>query len=162
MNEWYMGLSPRERNIVTAAGILLLIAAFYAGIWDPMHSRVDTLNRSISTAQKDLVWMQEKAQEVKALTQSNMSKGPNKRASMSLNQAVSSTASRFKVTLDEIASAGQDTVSVRIREAQYDDVMRWVFELESSYLTEINSISISQGDESGVVTVRMKIEDLKK
>lgn len=61
MNEWWRGLSRRERRLVYGGLAMLLLVAGYLLVWEPWQQRLDDLRREVADLRADLDWMRQAA-----------------------------------------------------------------------------------------------------
>lgn len=60
-------LQPRERTILSAGVVFLVVFILYAGIWSPVQDKLKRLRSSVPQAQQKLAWMQVNAAQAKRL-----------------------------------------------------------------------------------------------
>ncbi|HHO69319.1 MAG TPA: type II secretion system protein M, partial [Gammaproteobacteria bacterium] len=70
MKDWFLGLEPRERRLVTAGGVVLALLLVYLVVWEPLAARYRQLQDSVAQQRETLAWMQQAAAQVKALQRS--------------------------------------------------------------------------------------------
>ena len=141
MKDWFTSLEPRERLFVSAAGVVVILAVLWVGIWQPLdkgHSdiaeRVDTWRRSLS-----------ELRPMKGMIQSTTNPQP-----------VSSTQSLVVIVDNSLRQRGlygslqrsQPTpdgngIRVEFENAAFDDLMLWLGDLHRQHALKVDSGSFS-------------------
>lgn len=155
MKDWFTGLQPRERLLLIGGSAVLVLLLFYTMMWEPLSGSVRRLRANIAQQESLLSWIQDAAQDVKALR--GTSRRPAKlKPGQSLFSLIDSTAksSRLGDALKRVKPDGENKVSVWLEEAAFDDVMRWLENLQRSYGIEIKSITIDRKDIVGKVDAK--------
>jgi len=67
MKDWFAGLEPRERLLVSGGGVVLLVLLLYLMIWEPIAGNYRALNDGVAEQKKTLAWMKQAAAELKLL-----------------------------------------------------------------------------------------------
>ncbi|GAB4350028.1 MAG: type II secretion system protein M [Gammaproteobacteria bacterium] len=158
MRAWWAGLAQNERRLVMLGGVALLVVLFYALIWLPLQKERDRLTEELSAQRENLAWMQTHAAEARAL----LAKRPSVRplSGQSLLGLVDRTVrgNRLTETLQRIQPEGNDAVRVWLEAASFDDVSRWLGQLEQRHGIRVESINIERHQAPGRVTVRLTLK----
>ncbi len=155
MKEWFANLQPRERLILLGAALLLLPLMIYLLLWEPLDKEVQTLRNSVSAGQKQIVWLQQASAEVRTLKAGGAATTTN--TSVSLISAVETTATQrnLRGNLKRIEPQGSDKIAIDIDNAAFDDIIRWIGELQTRYGASVSQFSASRGDEPGRIEGRL-------
>lgn len=157
MKQFIANLSRRERVLLAAgAGGVLLVLLFLIA-WHPFSRHVDRLRDSV-TAQRELrVWIQQAAAEVKQLRGS----APARRGGgQSLLAAADSTARQhgLAAAMKRVEPEGTDKVRIRLEQAGFDDMTRWLELLVREHGVRIESITIDGRNQTGAVDARLTLQ----
>lgn len=154
--QWYASLQARERMMVIATAILVIITLFYVVVWEPLHQGLDAAEQEYQTNLKNLQWMQQAAAEVRALKSS----GSKVRASAS-NQAVTlvveqaANNSAIKANLSKLESSNNDGARAVLDGASFDQMLIWLNTLEQSHGIPVSSATIERSTKPGTVNARL-------
>lgn len=149
MKEWYLGLQPRERQLVWVLGVVMVLLIFWLAIWKPLVDGRQQAKQSLQAAQQQLVWMQQSAIRLKAAG-SNTHKASH--SSGSVSQRVSSSAGQFGITLSRMQPQANG-LQVWVDAVRYDTLVRWLDDLQERGL-QVRQLDIADADEPGVVRIR--------
>lgn len=141
MKDWYMTLEPRERIFVAAAGVAIILAILWIGIWQPLnagHSRVadsvDDWRRSLS--------------ELRPL-KGQVAAGSNRRPDTSGQSLVVIVDNSLRQRgLYGALQRSQPTtdgngIRVEFESAAFDDLMLWLGDVHRQYGLQVDSGSFS-------------------
>ncbi|MFQ5469875.1 MAG: type II secretion system protein GspM [Gammaproteobacteria bacterium] len=157
MKEWLSNLGSRERMMI-ALGSAGLGVAVILGLWISLNSDVARLEQVVKDKKMLETWMQAASQKAKQLqrsgNQSNQSRG------QSLLALVDRTAKQGRLggAMKRVEPEGQDKVRIRLEVAKFDDVTRWLEQLDKQYNIHVGKITIDKDDQSGFVNARITLE----
>jgi len=67
LRHWYQSLQQRERQLVLAASVIIVITLFYLIIWEPVHKSLEEQTQKYQSQMGIHQWMQNAATEVSIL-----------------------------------------------------------------------------------------------
>jgi len=146
-------LRPRERIGLIAAGSALALMLVYLMLWEPVVNEADRLKRAIEQNRELVSWMQAKEPEVRRL----LGSGGAQRGGGSLLGTIDSTAKRSKLgdAMKRVEPDGSNRVRVWMEQASFDDMVRWLDQLQRSHGVQITSVVIDRVEgSSGLVNAR--------
>ena len=155
MKEWFANLQPRERLILLGAALVLLPLLLYLLVWEPLDKEVRTLRNSVSAGQKQIAWLQQASAEARALKAGGAAATAD--TSVSLISAVETTATQrnLRSALKRIEPQGSDKIAIDIDNAAFDDIIRWIGELQTRYGATVSQFSAARGDDPGRIEGRL-------
>lgn len=157
----YQSFSQREQQIILVAGIVVLIAVLYWLVWQPIVGQVPVMQQRVAAAEDGITTIKAQLAEYQQLTHSS-SGAASRRGNQSLNNAVTSTANRYRITINDLKSQPNkpDELAVYIDLAEFDQVLLWLQEIERYYQIETISFDVDQiEDKPGFVKARIKFKD---
>ncbi len=159
MKGWFATLNPRERIIVGGGG-LLLIMALLVGSWLSFSSDVERLREVVSEQRAVSQWMESAALEATQLRKASRGQRHSSAGGASLLSLADQTAKRSGLgkAVTRVEPDGTDKVRIRLERASFDRMMRWLEELQSKHGVSINSITVDQHQDSGMVNVRLTLK----
>ena len=155
MKEWFNGLAPRERIMVSLAAAVVVLALVYVAAWTPLSSSVSRLEQSV---QEQLVlkqWMQQSASEVNRLR--NTAGGGDRRSLLAVVDQTSKQ-SQLAPAVKRLEPDGQELVRVTLEQASFDDLVRWLGNLQQSFGVSVIDVSIDRQADSGRVNARLTLK----
>jgi len=133
MKAYWNNLQTREQRVLLAGGVILAAAVTFLGVVEPLLESREQSRDQLAQARAELAWMQSHAPQVAAAR--NREPTPdNRRPNLegrSLIAHVDASARAFGLG-EHLARArpGETGVTVHLEGAPYNDLMRWLGELE--------------------------------
>lgn len=157
MLEYFNQLKPRERIMVSAAAVAVVVAMLYSFLLEPFTAKVEQLENRIAGQQRDVQWMKQAAVEVAQLKSAQATATSNMRAGQSLLAVIDKTSKRIKLAEDmkRVEPDGTNHVRVWLESAPFDQLARWITVLQSSYKLQVESAVIDKTDSQGKVNARI-------
>ena len=159
-NLWYSGLPTRDRNLLTATTVLLIITLFYLLVWEPVHQGRDQQQQKLKSQQDIYGWMQTASNEVKTLKRSGTRKITSKQP-LALILENSAKISGLKKHINKIESSGKNGARVKIDSASFDQLLVWLNTLENQHGVTTTTASIERHDKEGTVSARLAFEKIQ-
>lgn len=159
MKDWFLNLTQRERTMVQAAAVVVLVFVFYMIIIEPISTSYAKKKQNVATATETLEWMRTAAQEVKQLSGgSNLSVRPQgKQQVLSLVDRSARKAGLAGV-MKRVQPEGDSGVRVWFENAAFDELVKWLATIESDHGLSVNEINVEQTESTGLVNVRVFLE----
>ncbi len=156
LQHWYHSLQPRERIMVIATAIIMVITIFYLTVWEPLHKGLDSAEQEYQSNLNNLQWMQQAAAEVRALKSSGSSArntASNQPVTLVVEQAANNSA--IKNNISKLESSSNDGARVALNAASFDQMLIWLNVLEQNHGIRVSSASIERSDKPGTVNARL-------
>ncbi|GAA4344937.1 type II secretion system protein GspM [Kangiella taiwanensis] len=152
LKDWYTSLNQRERSMVTVLGIMMILLIVFIAVVLPTKKYIASLNERVERMESDLPQI---ASKVKALQARS---GNSRQASnQSLNQLVTNTSKQFGLKFSRIEERKRDEeIQVRLDDVEFDQFLRWVGQLEQQQGLIIDTLRVSDTDETGMVDASVK------
>ena len=162
MKDWWNALQDRERWILGAGAVLALGLSFYAALWSPFQQDLAQLRRGVAEQRAELVWMRTAAREIKRLDGSaSAPRAPGQREpGRSLLTLVdqSARAAGLDQAMRRVEPQGSDKVSVRLEQASFDALTRWLARLTREHAIETVNARVDRQAASGFVDARIILQ----
>lgn len=156
--QWLDSLEKRERHVVIAGAIMLVVMLAYLAIWDPIVSSYADEQQKYTSQRQLHIWMQQSANEIRNLETS--SGGMYARFQ---NQSISSLADRSAMTsgvksfIDKI-DQGKDGVKITLKNADFDRIITWLADMENKYGIIVSKAKIEKSKTAGAVDADITLE----
>ena len=146
---WWAGLILREKQMVSACGVVLLIGILYWGVWTPIANAEDDAERNLAGQLSTLNYVKQTANRIAGLKQT--SQGSAFRGSLSA--AVNQTAGSFGLTITCMQPQG-NKIQVWMDEVPFDTLLSYLNELVQNQGLSLESLDVAESDTPGFVNVR--------
>jgi general secretion pathway protein M len=157
MKQWFAGLNNRERRIVSGGAVALLIMMAYLLIWEPLRCKQAELRASVQAQRNTYAWMQQAAGEIGQLSGKD---GGIKKHSGSLLGTINDTAKPVLrgAILKRVEEDRQQGVRVWIEQVAFDDLVRWLGQIQQEYGIRVSSLVSERHAKPGRVNVRLILQ----
>jgi general secretion pathway protein M len=158
ITNWYRGLQQRERQLVLAASVVIIITLLYLIIWEPIHNGLEQQTQKYQSQIEILEWMQAAASEARALQLSGVS---NKRSGSSqpvtLLVEKSAATAGLKPYMSKLESTSDKGARVTLDAASFDQMLLWLNTLQVQYGVTVSSANLDRDNKPGAVNLRMTL-----
>jgi general secretion pathway protein M len=160
VRSWLEALDERERIFVFAAGVTILLAAFWFGIWSPLDSGQKSAAARVDTWRISLA-------ELRPLKNQIQASGPGQPAQAAQSQPliviVDSTLRQrglYESLQRSQPTPAGDGIRVEFESAAFDDLMLWLGDVNRQYglLVQSGNFSVAQGENAGRVNSTLTLE----
>jgi len=159
MKAWLESLEPRERMMVAAGGVLLVLFLIYILVLSPLHSGYDSLRGTVDTQRTTAQWMQESAQTLKSLKRSGgrAAQGLGGRSLLSVADSTA-RAGGLGPALKRVEPEGSDSVRVWLDGASFDVVVKWLGTLSTIHGVNVETVTLERSGAAGRVNARLTLQ----
>lgn len=156
MKDWFLGLEPRERKLVTAGAAVLVLLLLYVLVWEPVVGNYAALRENVAAQKQTLAWMQQSAAEVQSLRRaSGGSQGLGGRSLLAVVDQ-SARSDGLGSAIKRIEPDGTKGVKVWLEGVAFDPMILWLGKLAKTWQIETSIITIEpQG--GGRVNARLTL-----
>lgn len=149
MKQWWINLTLRERQLVLAAGLGLLFASLYHGIWAPWQQRLSNSRNQVQQLQQQWGWMNQQAPQLQKLKSS----GPAKEMNTDIASALSVSSQHYQIMLKRMQPQG-DSTQVELDSLSFTKLLNWLDMLEQRYGITVQQIELQPTDTVGDVQIK--------
>jgi general secretion pathway protein M len=156
LNYWTQ-LKPRERLMVSVAGGVLGVIMLYLLLLEPFMIKADELTVRVAKQQKEVQWLKQASLEVAQLQRNMPGNTTSARAGQSLLVVVDRTAKQFNLadSMKRVEPDGSSRVRVWLEKASFDEVAKWMAQLETQYQLHVESAVIDKTEDTGRINARL-------
>lgn len=140
VRDWIDGLSPRERNLVYAAGALLALALLYLVLVLPFQTSSRKMAARVEKKTADLAWMQAAAPQ--ALAAAGIAQAGAGGESLVVLVDRTAREAGLGPALRDQSPDGNSGLRLRVEAASFDLLVTWLASLQQQYGVAIESASI--------------------
>ncbi|EGA70855.1 general secretion pathway protein M [Vibrio sinaloensis DSM 21326] len=149
LQNWWSKISLREQRLVMICSLFVVLGGVYWGLIQPVAERAEAAQMRIQSEKQLLSWVKDQADTISQLrTQSGQVV-----SGQPLNQAVSSSARRYKVELVRVQPRGEQ-LQVWIAPMPFNQFVEWITALQENHGILVSFLDIDKGDSEGVIEVK--------
>jgi type II secretory pathway component PulM len=152
LQQYLLGLTPRERYLVIGGSVLALILIILAIVL-PLQSTVRAAQERVQRKRGDLVWLRQAGPQLMSL----QSARPVGALHESLAALVDRTArdAGFGKNLAGTQSSGEGGLNVRLDKMAFDTMIIWLSQLHERYGVSVDSASVDAAGEPGTISATL-------
>lgn len=152
----FMELHPRERIVVVAGAVLVLLTAVYMLALAPLYRAINERDARVMQKQQDLAWMQSVASRLSTMS-SVQPTAASSGESMVVLIANSATSSNVSGALTGQTPDGPNGVRVRFEGVSFDALVVWLGALQKDYGVSVTAAEINRTSQSGQVNANLTL-----
>lgn len=155
LKQWFNGLQPRERTIILAGAVLVLLVAIYILALAPFYGAVNSRAARVSEKEADLAWMRSVAGELQALNASQpMRQAPSGESLVVLIDRAARECGLASALTGQTPN-GESGIRVRLESAEFDKLMVCLGTLQQVHAVTIESATIDRTAQPGLVNASL-------
>ncbi len=155
IHSWLQQLEPRERQLVLAGAILILVSGIYALVIEPTYTSHQALQQRVATKRELLTWMQQSAAALQQ-QRPEISISTN-RGSLLANVDNAARAANLGTAIRRIEQDGDTRVRVSLEAASFENIVRWLGNLQHQYGVKPVQARIDRADNPGQVNATLTL-----
>lgn len=157
MNEFWASLNPRQRGLLGLAGLVLIGAALFVWVWEPLADSRDQYRERVASQQALVDWLDAVAPLAVELRQRGERQREDESRSLLGLADETARAAGLAGALSRIEPAGEDRVRVWLEGAEFLATMQWLERLAASHPVVVRRLDLERGRNSGQVNVRVTL-----
>lgn len=156
--QWYEGLAPRERVAVIIGAVVVVLAVFYYGIWQPLNNGVSQGRLRLNAQAEETRWMLGIRDEARLLQASDTQREIQGRND-SLLSIVDATSRKngMENAVRRIQPDNDDQATVTLDKVNFNQMLFWLRSLQRDYGIAASQMTVSRDDETGTVQARLTL-----
>jgi general secretion pathway protein M len=157
MKDWFLGLESRERIFVAIGAVVVVLAIIWGLLISPLYGASAATESRIEAKRGTLNFMRAAAAELAGAT--NLPADRPDLAGQSLVVIIDRSARQagLGAALTSNQPIGEDGIRVRLENASFDAVARWLDAVDSSSGLAIESASFDRAPEPGRVNASLTL-----
>lgn len=148
-------LSLRDQGMLALLAGALALYVLYQVVLHPLAAANQRLENQNASAQKSLAAVTQMAAELRSLQQVGMQGEADQ--SENLTQLIDRTVAANNLRMSRFQPGSSGDVQVRLDNMAFDQVLRWLNELESAQGVTIRELVIAPGSAPGLVNVSARL-----
>jgi len=159
MKDWWLNREPRERWLLTGAGLILLVLAFWLVVWEPLAVKRQQLTRRLDNQQSTLLALQDISQQAATLAASRPDSGLPPDTTL-LGLADRTVRARgLAGSLRRIEPESEHRVRVWLDQAPFDQTVGWLQSVAASHGIGVIDANVSSGEQPGLINIQVTLAD---
>jgi len=159
IKQWFNSLPSKEKWMVSATGLLIIVTLFYLVVWEPVHVGLKAEQQKQQSQKEIMLWMQQAAVEVTAsrsLGNRITVRDKNKPATLVIEQTINNAG--LKPSVSKIESSGKNGARVVLNDAPFNQILVWLNTLATHNGIQVVSANIERANKSGRANARLTLE----
>lgn len=153
MKAWFVRLNQREQLSLLVMGVALVAYLLYVAVWSPLDRRRDQLEAQNRSVAESLQRVDAMVSEIIRLRDSDARPGQRRNLTSLINQSTA----RRELQVSRLQPNSRGEIQVRLESAAFDDMLAWLYDLESREGLLVREVSITQSGASGRVNATVRI-----
>ena len=145
MKDWFLQKTANEQKILVISGFLAALLLSYAFIYLPTTRSNSTLEKRITSQQKNLTLMQSMAIKVKQLSGKKVISTIDNTQIMTL---IEKTAKKHQLKISQIKPLSNQRLLINFEKIIFNDAMRWLDSLQNKSAISIEKLSVQNNKNS--------------
>jgi type II secretory pathway component PulM len=155
MKAWFASLNQREQMSLLLLGLVLALYLFYLFAWAPLNSKREQLALQNTAMAESRARVDAMVSELLQLRASGVQTG----ARRSLTSVINESTSRLQLPVIRLQPNSQGEIQVRLENAVFDDVLKWLYEMEYTEHMLVREVSLTQANAPGLVNITARIAE---
>ncbi len=155
VGRWYGGREPQEQRVILALVVLVAVALSWLAVWKPISDWRETANNRYENAQAQLDWMKANEERARAVARSAKGKSGGGRSLMPI---ITRSAQAQGIQVNRLQPESNGVVSVSIQGQPFNDVLRWLHQLEENNGVSVLRLSVDAQDQPGIVNAQIRLQ----
>lgn len=144
MNDWWRGLSRRERRIMISGLALLLLLAGYLLVWEPWRQQLDGLHREVADLRGDLEWMRQAAPRLRTAGTGSVTAGAVSGVALATRIESSLRGAGLGTALRRIEPQADGSLQLWLDNARFGALLSWLEGLRAEGQAALAQLDISR------------------
>jgi len=155
MKEWFAQLNQREQMSLLTLSLAVIVYLFYLFVWSPLDSGRDELALQNNAMAESQVRVDAMVSELIQIRES----GVQTSARRNLTSVINESTSRLQLPVIRLQPNSRGEIQVRLENAVFDDVLKWLYQMEYTEHMLVREVSLTQSNTAGLVNVTARIAE---
>ncbi len=155
MKEWFSQLNQREQLSLLLLGLALLLYLLYILVLSPLESQREQLIAQNSAVTQSQGRVDAMVSQLLQLRQGGAKAGAKRNLTSVINQSTS----RLQLPVMRLQPNSRGEIQVRIENASFNDVLKWLNEMEYTESLLVREVSVTPAASAGRVNITVRIAE---
>ncbi len=153
LGRWYMGREQQDRLVIRLLTLAVSVLLLWSLVWKPVSDWQALENNRFENAQSVLDWIHANEARLRIAVQT-----PEGRDGPSLLPVITRAAEAQGLALNRLQPESSGAVTVLLQAQPFNEVMKWIHNLQENNGVTILRISIDAQGEPGYVNAQLRIQ----
>jgi type II secretory pathway component PulM len=153
MKEWFVRLNQREQMSVLLLAVALFLYLLYMLVWSPLDQRREELLVQNAAIAESLVRVDAMVSELLQLRSGGAQPGVRR----NLMSVINASTGRLQLPVSRLQPNSRGEIQVRLEDAAFDDVLKWLHEMEFQEGLLVRELSVTQTGTIGRANITVRI-----
>ena len=158
MKQWFMMLSSREKTLVSVAAVVVPLLLFWLLLLQPTINKRAALESQITDRSEILQQMRGLSGEIAQLKRTGGNKKVVSRGNPQQKVESALRTWRLRPKLGTMSAPSSSTVRLNLREAEADNIMRFLYDIENKHGLAVKLLSLKPTKEIGIANASITLE----
>ena len=155
MKEWFAQLNQREQMSLLLLSLALALYLLYMLVWSPLDARREQLLLQNTAIAESQVRVNAMVSQLLQLREGGAKAGTQRNLTSMINESTS----RMQLPVIRLQPNSRGEIQVRVENAPFDDVIKWLHEMESGEGLLVREVSLTQANAAGRVNITVRIAE---
>jgi general secretion pathway protein M len=155
LHEKYRELNLRDQGMLIALAAAIVVYLLVVVAWRPLAQANRSLQQANAVLRDSVQNINQLAAEYRQLQQSGSGKGAV--STESLAQLLDRTVAAQQLQMSRFQPGSNGDVQVRFDNSAFDQIVRWLHQLESEHTVTVRDLSVTPGAAPGLVNVSVRL-----
>ena len=155
MKDWFSQLNQREQMSLLVLGVAVSLYLLYLFIWSPLDTRREQLAVQNTAIAESQVRVDAMVSQLLELREGGAKAG----AKRNLTSVINESTARFQLPVIRLQPNSRGEIQVRVENASFDDVLKWLHEMEYGQSLLVREVSVTPANTAGRVNVTVRIAE---
>lgn len=152
---WWQARNAREKLLLGLGGIVVLALMYYSLVVEPLRDGITQKQQQVENELQLAAWLLAVAPEVQKMRRAPGENSAQNNGSLLSIVDKTSKAAGLGKSVSRLQPEGDAEVRAWLESAPFNETLRWLRTLESSYGVEINELSFNRNNEAGLIKARL-------
>lgn len=155
MKEWFFQRNQREQMSLLVLGAAVSLYLVYMFVWSPLDTRRAQLAVQNTAIAESRVRVDTMVSQLLELRDGGAKAG----AKRNLTSVINESTARFQLPVIRLQPNSRGEIQVRVENALFDDVLKWLHEMEYGQSLLVREVSVTPANSAGRVNVTVRIAE---
>jgi type II secretory pathway component PulM len=155
MKEWFFQRNQREQMSLLVLGAAVSLYLLYMFVWSPLDTRREQLAVQNAAIAESRVRVDTMVSQLLELRDGGAKAG----AKRNLTAVINESTARFQLPVIRLQPNSRGEIQVRVENALFDDVLKWLHEMEYGQSLLVREVSVTPANSAGRVNVTVRIAE---
>lgn len=153
--QWFLSLETRERRVLGAGVIILVVFVLYTGLVSPYVHHRATLNSELQSERSLIAWMRPAVARIESLRGLQRSALPGGSLLSAVNSSAASAG--LGTALQQAQTTNDGAVHVQFTGVNFDSLVQWLVTLQRTYGVTASDSTVTRGPGPGLVDASLAL-----